>query len=457
VDDVKTESPGIAAPPPRSRAGAIAGGLALLLLVGGIAAVSLQRAQGPRGEKVRTATVEQKPVTSRVLAQGKAKARKQVEVASELSGRVARVDVKVGDVVKQGDPLFSLEDQTYVNAVAQLKTALAAAESMLHRAELSSTEAQKNAERDEGLLQKKVLAEDVVRASRARVELAKADRDQATAGVDRAKLDLERAKEALKKTRVHAPIAGTVVAVGLEVGQVVAPSLGSSSDYSFGLPGASSAGPSPPVVVADLSELIAKLEIDELDVGVLKAGQKVVVTAQGIKDAAFEGIVERVGLMGREQGGAVLFAVDVAVQRTTQPAAKRRADAAASPEAPVPQLELPPPRELLRPGMSVTGEVEVDHLDGALVVPLGAVLEGDGEGGERPDRVFLVVEELGKKVAKEQAVKLGPADQDFVAVSQGLSAGQVVVEGPYRALRALASGDPVVIDEAAGEDAGTRK
>lgn len=442
------------APAPTSRGGRLV--VVALIVAGavGIGALSWSRARGPQGETVRVAVVQKRDVTSRVLAQGKAKARRQVEVASELSGRVAVVHVKLGDVVKQGDPLFALESDQWRNAVEQLRTATQGAESMARRADLGVQEAEKNLERDEKLHAKNVLPEDQLRASRARVELARADREQAAAGLQRAKLDLERARDALSKSTVRAPIAGTVVAVGVEVGQVVSPTLGASSDLSsYGLAGGAAGGPSPPVVVADLSELVAKLEVDELDVGVVKPGQRVVVGAQGIKDARFEGAVERVGLMGREQGGAVLFHVDVAVQKTIPPEAKARVARAG--EAPPPTAELPAPAALLRPGMSVTGEVEVDHLAGAVVVPLAAVLEGDGEGGEQPDRVFVVEQGPLGTTAKRRAVKLGAADDDVVAVLSGLDVGERVVEGPYRALRSLEDGDPVRVDDAV--DAGPKK
>jgi HlyD family secretion protein len=198
------------------------------------------------------------------------------------------------------------------------------------------------------------------------------------------------------------------------------------------------------VIIADLSELITKLDIDELDVGQVKPGQHVVVKAQGIRDLQFAGTVERVGLMGREQSGAVLFVVEVAVNDTQPLPAKPSAVAEAHPAAPT---SLPRPRDILRPGMSAQAEIEVQHIDDAIVVPVACVLEATGGESGKSDRVFVVDGDGKRLVAHEVAVKLGPSEDDGIVVTQGLQEGQRVVEGPYRALRALEDGDRVTLDD----------
>jgi HlyD family secretion protein len=238
----------------------------------------------------------------------------------------------------------------------------------------------------------------------------------------------------LRRARVTAPAAGTVVAVGVEVGQVVSAVSGISA--SGDLPGLGySTGSTAPVVIADLSELIVKLEVDELDVGQVKNGQHAVISAQGIRDWEFVGAVERVGLMGREQGGAVLFAIEVGVTEV-QPAKGKAARIKDAKEAPA----LPLPRDVLRPGMSAQADIEVEKLTAVLTIPVAAVLEGDGE--DKSDRVFVI----DGSVVRERAVTLGAAEDDRIAVLEGLTEGQSVVEGPFRALRGLSDGDAVTID-----------
>jgi multidrug efflux pump subunit AcrA (membrane-fusion protein) len=411
----------------------------LLLLVVGLAVVgmSVVRARQSKGEAVRIATVVQKTIVHRVLAQGKVRVRNQVEVGSEVAGRVATVDVEMGDLVKQGDLLFALDGEQLRSAVDQLQAAVSGAQALLTRAELGVTEANRALARDQGLLKKGVVAEDMIKLSESRAAMAEAERAQAQANVERSRVDFARAKDALRRARVLAPQAGTVVAVGIEPGQIVTAATGLSASPDAGM-GLNMAGGSAPVILADLSELLVKLDVDELDVGDVKVGQKAIITAQGIRPFVFEGVVERVGLMGREAMGAVLFVVEVKIDRTA---------AAPGQAGPTPAI-MPTPQSLLRPGMSASAEIEVERIDNANSIPLTAVLEGDAQEKDetRNDRVF-VVEGEGQLRVKEVVVQLGPADGDDVAIVSGLQKDQRVVEGPYRVLRALTTDDAVTIDD----------
>lgn len=393
-------------------------GATLLLVAGGIAVATWLRDAGAAALPVRVADVVTRDVIHHVLAQGKVRARTQVDVASEIGGRVAVVNVEVGDVVKAGDPLFSLDAEQLNNAVEQLRVGVAGAAAMKTRAELGVAEADRAVQRDRALKDKGVLADEQLKVGESRAALARAELDSASSQLERMRLDLSRARDALRRAQVTAPRGGTVVAVGVEVGQVVSAVQGLAGESGlsgFGFAGSGSSSTAP-VILADLSELQLRLDVDELDVSLVKEGQPVRITAQGIKDQSYQGTVERVGLIGREQGGAVLFVVEIKVL----PGAGT---------------------EQLRPGMSAQAEIEVQRLSQAIAVPVAAVLEGDGK--EKPDRVFVYDGADASGRAREVKIKLGPADGDVIAVTEGLSAGQRVVEGPFRALRGLEDGDAV--------------
>lgn len=406
-------------------------GVALLTGAVVITGATLLRGGSAAATPVRVATVVKRDVIHHVLAQGKVRARTQVDVASEIGGRVAQVDVEVGDVVKAGDPLFSLDAEQLENAVEQLRVGVSGATALKTRAELGVAEAERAVQRDRSLREKGVLAEEQLKVGESRVALSRAELDSASSQLERVRLDLSRARDALRRARVTAPSAGTVVAVGVEVGQVVSAVQGLAGESGlsgFGFAGGGTSS-SAPVILADLSELQLRLDVDELDVALVKQGQPVRITAQGIKNASYQGVVERVGLMGREQGGAVLFVVEVKVL----PGAGT---------------------EQLRPGMSAQAEIEVQRLTQALAVPVAAVLEGDGT--DKPDRVFAFQGDDAAGTAREVKVKLGPADGDVIAVTSGLNAGERVVEGPFRALRGLEEGDAVRVQSDTEADAGPR-
>lgn len=423
-------------------------GAALVVIAALLAVATFLRGSSEVTTEVRLQKAEKRGVTSRVLAQGKVKAKTQVDVSSEVAGRVAVVNVEIGSQVKVGDALFSLDGEQLKNAVEQIGASLSAAEALLARSEVAVKEAERALERDKKLADKNVLPEDTLRLDESRVAGVNAERAQAAANVERTRIDLSRAKDALRRARVQAPQAGTVVAVGVEVGRVVSSSTGLSASPDAAL-GLGIGGSSAPVVIADLSELMVRLDVDELDVARVRPGQLAIVKAQGIKDAAFDGVVERVGLMGRDVMGAVLFVVDVKIIGTraitttpTKGGAGGAAPAVALEGAPA--AVLPSPQDLLRPGMSATAEIEVEHVDSVVTVPLAAVLEErkDDDGSVIPDRVFVIEEGL-TMVAKEAPVKLGPSEGDAIAVLSGVSEGQRVVLGPFRALKDLKDGEKV--------------
>ncbi len=436
--------------------------IAIVLVVVGLAAAVLTFARGRSEEapEVRVAKVDTRGITSRVLAQGKVRAKTQVEVSSEVGGRVAQVNVEVGDIVEVGAPLFALDGEQLRNAADQLSAAIAAAEAVLLRTEIAVREAERGVARDKQLLDKGVLSEDAFKLSETRLASGLAEQKSAQANVERTRIDLSRAKDALRRAKVTSPQAGTVVAVGVEVGRVVSSGTGLSASPDAAL-GLGLGGVSAPVIIADLSTLLVKLDVDELDIARVRAGQTAIVKAQGIKDLEFIGVVEKVGLMGKDAMGAVLFSVEVRIDSARQARSLRAVVGVDSVEGATPPV-LPAPQDVLRPGMSASAEIEVEHVDDALVVPLASVLEAEknDDGEELTDRVVVVSGDVDAKDATlscvSRPVRLGPSEGEAIAIVAGLSAGEHVIEGPYRVLKNLKEGDKVRVEHKSkeGDDAG---
>ena len=402
-------------------------------------------------EPVRITKADFRDVRAVVRSQGKIRARDQVEVGSEVAGRVIGVFVVEGQHVKRGDPLFALDDEQARNAIARFRVAYRAAQTTLKRAELMRDEATRLHARNTKLFQRKAITRDAYETSAAQSRMVHIDVEQAGGQVERALLELARAKEGLKKTRVVSPQAGQVISVGIEIGQVIGgPSLGAGASLdALGLAGASQAPTqSDTVVIADLSELMVELEVDELDVADVKEKASVMIKTQGSDGESWEGQVERVGLMGIEKGGATVFSVKSSfpnVQKLHHP--PNQAVSAPSDGGPSKEQPSDRPLPMILPGMTVSAEIEVERVPRALAIPVGAIVParlaelGDG------DAVWTVNRDTEFPTVQMKAITLGASDAEVVTIDSGLDSGEWVVEGPYRALRTLKNGNPVEITE----------
>jgi RND family efflux transporter MFP subunit len=197
---------------------------------------SVAAAKPERGEAVEavyaTGTVE--PVT-------------YAQTGSKVSGRVAEIRAKEGDVVKQGDVLavIDLEEETY--NVEQLKAKLTLAE------------------------------RDVARARQLRrsgnVSIAALDQAESALGAAQAALRAEQAK--LDDHYIRAPIAGTVLRseLQLKVGDMVQP-----QQTLF--------------IVGDPTALQIDAEVDEEDIPRVKVGEKALIRADAFGDRVLDGAVK---------------------------------------------------------------------------------------------------------------------------------------------------------------------
>ncbi|HXF68954.1 MAG TPA: efflux RND transporter periplasmic adaptor subunit, partial [Thermoflexus sp.] len=196
--------------------------------------------------------------------------------------------------------------------------------------------------------------------------------------LEQAHLQLEQARRQLEQATLTAPFDGTVIALNIEVGQVV----------GAGVPGGA-------IVLADLSDLHLDLTVDEVDVVRLKEGMPVEITLDAMPGRTFRGHIESIAPAATESGGAATYRVRVILDER-DPA--------------------------LRVGMSATVEIEVERRENVLLVPNAAVRR-DRETG----RAF-VNRMVGDRV-EEVEIRLGAQGETESEVVEGLREGDVVVLG----------------------------
>lgn len=236
---------------------------AILALAGtALAAATVLQARGGATAS-RTASVATAPLPEGIAAEGRVVAYPgaEVEVGAERGGRLVRVLVVEGQAVRRGERLAEIDSD-------ELQAALAEARARVVEAEAESRLAEANLARRRRLAEERILAANDLDAANRDVETSRARGETARATV-------ARYEALLAKSRILAPIAGTVVAREVDAGQMV-----EAGDHAF--------------TVADLSRLRIEGEAHEADAGAIALGATVTIEADGYPGRSWRGRVEEI-------------------------------------------------------------------------------------------------------------------------------------------------------------------
>jgi HlyD family secretion protein len=265
------------------------------LVVVGIAVFAAFRFKGNDQPKYFTAKVDRGSISQVVEATGTINAVTTVQVGSQVSGTISRLNadfnsrVKKGQVVAQIDP--SLFEGSLLQAKADLANAKAnvvASQANLEKAQASALQARADYERTAGLAKEGVMSQqqlDLAKATAdsddAAVAAAKATITQSLAQVQLKQAAVTVAQTNLDYTTIHAPIDGTVIARSVDVGQTVAASLQAPTLFT---------------IAQDLTKMQVYASTDESDVGVIHTGQIVSFKVDAFPKDTFTGRVSQVRL-----------------------------------------------------------------------------------------------------------------------------------------------------------------
>ena len=349
----------------------------------------------PAKPELVTAQARTGDIEEVVLATGVLEPLELVRVGAQASGRVERLSVEVGDVVKAGQLVAEIDSQTRRNTLRDREAALANIRAV-HAARMAGlVKARKDFERERELLAGGSIPRAQYDAAVATLDSARAEVQALDAQITQAQVALASADIELGYTRITAPIAGTVVAIVTEEGQTVnalqtAPTI---------------------VMIARLDRMKVRADISEADVVRVRRGLPVWFSILGDPKRRFDGELRQVepaptsiandgSSAARELGstkGAVYYTglIDVA-----------NADG------------------VLRPSMTAQVSIVLSRVSGAVLVPLSAV-EGAPRAG---DTARIRVLDAASEVQIRQ-VQVGVDNGADIQILSGLQAGETIVLG----------------------------
>ena len=235
-------------------------------------------------------------LTVTVTATGNLEPTNQVDVGSEVSGLVEAVFVDDNDRVTVNQVLARLDISKLEDAVVNNRAALASAEARVLQATASVTEARANLTRLQRVAELsggKVPSQAELETAEASLARAEADEASARATVEQARASLSSAETSLAKASIRSPINGVVLARQVEPGQTVAASFQAPVLFTL---------------AEDLSSMELEVDVDEADVGQVRAGQKAVFTVDAYPNRQFPATIVRVDFGSQVTDGVVSYA-----------------------------------------------------------------------------------------------------------------------------------------------------
>jgi HlyD family secretion protein len=380
------------------------------------------RDAGPRGAEVEVQAVELRTLSSRVKATGEITPEKRVEISAKVVGEIINLPVVEGQEVTNGQLLLEIERELYEAARNQARAAFRQAKVSVRRQEVQLADAQRNYRRTQELIADGLVSQEALDAAQLALDTAQVELEAQQHTVDQYRSALQRAEDDLARTTIRSPMDGTLIQLDAEKGETVVPG-------STNLPG------SVIMTIADMSILLAEVEVSEVDVVNVALGQEAEVKVDALGNDPQIGRVVEIATSGRRDPtqGTIRFRVKVA-------------------------LEDPDPA--LRPAMTAKVDILTATSEDTVTAPIQAVVKRkldpdgkevrgtDAKGIEESDAVYVIAD--GKAVVRK--VETGISDELYVEISDGLADGEEVIVGPYRTLKNLKANDAVRTEEQKDDD-----
>jgi HlyD family secretion protein len=402
----------------------------IALGVGGLVAATAVRNKH-KAVEVKLDTVARRDLVAAVTASGKIDAEKTVDVTADITGRIIKLAVKEGDVVRKGQFLVQIDPVQFQGAVSRGEALLASNQAALVQARTNRDQSKRQLDRSMQISHTapELISAEAVEQAQQAYDVAVSTYNANQALVEQAQASLKEARDNLARTQLFAPISGRVVRLPVHEGEVAVPGTFSKETALL-------------MTIADLSTILAKVQVDETDIVRLHLGDSVDVNIDAYPDTTFLGRVTKISNSAKlsqtaagAQTGTNDRAVDFDVEVTL----------------------LNPPRDV-RPDLSCTARIVTDTRKNVLSVPIIAltVREHEKVPNEQlaPQDTIRAIKKFKKKetegvfvvrdgIATFRPVKIGIAGDEYFEVVDGVREGETLVGGTYQAIRDLKDGDRV--------------
>ncbi|WP_103595281.1 efflux RND transporter periplasmic adaptor subunit [Campylobacter concisus] len=351
-----------------------------------------------KDEKVEFITKKAKKgsFSKKVDATGEIFATELIDVGAQVSGQIKKLYVKLGDQVKKGDMIASIDSSTQQNSIDNKEAQLAIYKAQLESAKVALNIAKTQFDRENALFAKNATSKQEFESAKNTFSSNSAKIKELEAQIKQTNIELSTAKINLGYTKITAPRDGTVVSVQVEEGQTV------------------NANQTTPTIVniADLSRVKMKMQIAEGDITKIKVGTPVEYSILSEPTKKFQTTVSSIdpGLTTLSDGSY-----------GSSSSSKSSYSSSSSSSSAVyyyAQSIVDNKDGILRIGMTTQNELLIANVEDAIIVPsIGIKKDENG--------TFVYVLKDGKPV--KTAVKTGIKDNLDTQIISGINEGDEII------------------------------
>ena len=384
-----------------------------VLAIGGAAAALVLSGGEEELLEVQTAAVNLETIVQKVNATGRIQPKTQIRISADVSAKIIALHVEEGDFVQEGQLLVELDRERFEAAMESAEANVRSTESNARLNERNMLKAEKDLDRSRDLKERNLESQAVLDTDEAEYEVEVARYQSSLDLIASAKASLKQAADDLSKTTIYAPMTGTISELDKEQGEIA---IGSAFQEDIIL------------VVADLTEMEAQVNVDENDIVGVEIGQIASIKVDALFGETLTGTVYEISNTANtdESGGQsqkTEFEVKISIDSEIAN---------------------------LRPGMTASADVSTETKSEVVGVPIQSVavrtidqltLEGeevsDAEKRFTADddgfvEIVFIMEDDGSVIARQ--VKTGIQSDDLIEIVSGVDADDEVVTGSYRAI-----------------------
>ena len=372
--------------------------------------------------KVLAEKVETHTITEQITANGKIQPRTEVKISPDVSGEIIDLFVEEGDQVKSGDPLVVIKPDIYKSSLNRAEAALNSSHARLAQSQAQLIERELAYKRADQLYKSQTIPLSEFETAQAGYKVAESEVKAAEYAVKSAEASVSEAREQLTKTRIFAPIPGTVSRLNVEKGErVVGTNMYAGTEM---------------MVVADLDKMEVQVDVNENDIVKVSLGDTALVEVDAYLNRKFKGIVTEIANSARTTGTqtdqVTNFEVKIFLLQSSYQDLIDSVKAVFYP---------------FRPGMSATVDIQTLTRQNVISVPVQAVttrLKNDTtlksaqivlkENANVKDEKDEVVFKIREGRAFKSIVKTGIQDNNNIEILEGLKPGDEIITAPYNAV-----------------------